>query len=45
MYRWTKRLWRQREKSNKINSIASAALAENRKEFLKLENPVDIERE
>lgn len=30
---------------NKINSIASAALAENRKEFLKLENPVDIEQE
>ena len=30
---------------NKINSIASAALVERREEFLKLENPVDIESE
>lgn len=30
---------------NKINAIASAALVEHRDEFLKLENPVDIESE
>lgn len=30
---------------NKINAIASAALAEHRDEILKLENPVDIESE
>lgn len=30
---------------NKINAIASAALVQKRDEFLKLENPVDIERE
>lgn len=30
---------------NKINSIASATLVERREEFLKLENPVDIESE
>lgn len=30
---------------NKINAIASAAVVEHRDEFLKLENPVDIESE
>ena len=30
---------------NKINAIASASLVEHRDEFLKLENPVDIESE
>jgi len=30
---------------NKINAIASASLVEHRDEFLKLENPVDIENE
>lgn len=30
---------------NKINTIANAALVEHRDEFLKLENPVDIESE
>ena len=30
---------------NKINAIVSAALVEHREEFLKLENPVDIESE
>lgn len=30
---------------NKINTIASASLVEHRDEFLKLENPVDIESE
>ena len=47
MNRWTKRLWKQKEKSNqnKINAIASAALVEHRDEILKLENPVDIEME
>lgn len=30
---------------NKINTIASASLVEHREEFLKLENPVDIESE
>lgn len=30
---------------NKINAIAGAALTEHREEFLKLENPVDIEGE
>ena len=30
---------------NKINAIASASLVEHRDEFLKLENPVDIEGE
>ena len=28
---------------NKINSIASVALAEHKDEFLKFDNPVDIE--
>ena len=28
---------------NKINSIASASLAEHREDFLKLDNPVNIE--
>ena len=30
---------------NKINAIANASLVEHREEFLKLENPVDIESE
>ena len=30
---------------NKINAIANASLVEHREEFLKLENPVDIEPE
>lgn len=30
---------------NKINAVANASLVEHREEFLKLENPVDIESE